>query len=142
METTTLTAETVTLVEGAAHNPAEPRHFMRIKPVRRRVRVLRDGAVLADSTAAVRLLEVGRDLYDPVIYFPRDDVTDALKKNAHSTHCPLKGDAVYFDLPGMSGGIVAEKIAWSYETPLDFASELAGLVAFYGDAVTVEEAPL
>ena len=142
MTATTLSKETVTLVKGAAHNPAEPRHFMRIKPVTRRVRVLRDGAVLAESTSAMRLLEVGKDLYDPVIYFPRQDVSDALKKNTHSTHCPLKGDAAYFDLQGDDGAVLAERIAWSYEAPFDFASDLAGLVAFYGDAVTVEEAPL
>jgi len=142
MDATTLNKEAVTLVTAAAHNPAEPRHFMRIKPIERRVRVLRDGAVLAESTAAVRLLEVGKDIYDPVVYFPRQDVSDALKRNDHSTHCPLKGDAAYFDLQGADGSVAAERIAWSYETPFDFAAELAGLVAFYGNAVTVEEAPL
>ena len=142
MDATMLNKEAVTLVTGAAHNPAEPRHFMRIKPIERRVRILRDGAVLAESTAAMRLMEVGKDIYDPVIYFPRRDVSDALKPNDHSTHCPLKGDAAYFDLCGEDGSVLAERIAWSYETPFDFAAELTGLVAFYGNAVTVEEAPL
>ena len=142
MDAKLATPHDFTLVTGAAHNPSEPRHFMRIKPVSRRVRVLRDGAVLADSTAAVRLLEVGKDLYDPVFYFPRNDVTGALKQIDHSTHCPLKGDATYFDLTGDDGAVVEEKIAWSYPTPLDFAADLSGLIAFYGDKVTVEESPL
>ena len=66
--------EQVTLATATIHNPEEPRHFMRIKPAGRRVRVLRGDQVLADSTAALRVIEAGRDLYDPVLYLPRADV--------------------------------------------------------------------
>ena len=139
---TTVTPDSFTLVADAAHNPDEPRHFMRVKPVPRRVRVLRDGMVLADTTEAVRLLEVGKDLYDPVFYLPRSDVSAPLADAEGTTHCPLKGDAVYFDLAGPDGSVAEAKIAWSYPTPFGFADMIAGRVAFYSDKVTVEESPL
>ena len=134
-------AET-TLVSNAIHNPAEPRHFMRIKPVERRVVIWRDGEMLAETTGAVRVLEVGKDLYDPVFYLPQSDVTPRLRRSDHVTHCPLKGDAAYFDLVDADGELRVARIAWTYPEPLGFAAELAGRVAFYANHVTIEDAPL
>lgn len=131
-----------TLVPNAIHNPAEPRHFMRIKPVARRVVIRLGDEVLADTTRAVRVLEVGKDLYDPAIYILPSDVSATLSRNDHTTHCPLKGDAAYFDLAAGDGGIREAGIAWCYPEPLEFAADLAGRIAFYGDRVTVEESPL
>ena len=131
----------ITLSKETIHNPDEPRHFMRLKPVAGRVRVLRDGVVLADTTDAMRVLEVGKDVYDPVFYLPERDVSAPLGPNPRSTHCPLKGDAVYFDLLGPSGEVQQPEIAWSYAAPFDFAAGLAGRIAFYARHVTVEEAP-
>ena len=90
----------------------------------------------------MRLLELGRDMYDPVVYVPRGDVRAKLGPNDTSTHCPLKGDAAYFDLLDDSGAVVQAKIAWTYPQPFDFASQLIGLVAFYADQVTIEESPI
>ena len=135
-------AET-TMVRDAIHNPAEPRHFMRVKPVERRVVIWRDGEMLAETTEAVRVLEVGKDLYDPVLYLPPADVSPRLRRgDAPSSHCPLKGDAIYFDLVDESGAVAVPTIAWSYPEPFDFSSALAGRIAFYAKLVTVEEAPL
>lgn len=128
----------VTLSGQTIHNPGEPRHFMRLKPVERRVRVLRGGVVLAESDAGLRLLEVGRDFYDPTLYLPRADIRATLEQTEKSTHCPLKGDAVYFDL--VSGDSVLEpEIAWAYPAPFGFADALAGRIAFYPDKVTILE---
>ncbi len=132
----------MTLVANAIHNPAEPRHFMRIKPVERRVVVWLEGEILAETTGAVRVLEVGKDLYDPVLYLPPGDVTPRLRPADHTTHCPLKGDAAYFDLVDADGELRVPRIAWSYPEPFGFASELAGRVAFYAKHVTIEEKPL
>lgn len=131
-----------TIVSGAIHNPAEPRHFMRVKPITRRIRIYHNGAVLADSERALRLLEVGRDLYDPAIYIPSQDVAATLRQKEHTTHCPLKGDAVYFDLVDTEGAPILRDIAWSYSTPLPHAEILAGLISFYPDKVSIEESPL
>jgi len=121
----------VTLVKGAIHNPDEPRHFMRVvsAPGRRTATV--DGTVIADSTTAVLVKEVGRDIYDPVVYFPRADVEmGLLARIDKSTHCPLKGDTEYFDL-SLGGRTVAE-VAWSYVDMVDVdgVEVLQGLVAF------------
>ncbi len=131
-----------TLVSGAIHNPAEPRHFMRVRQIARRVKISRAGTILADSTRALRLLEAGRDLYDPALYIPLDDVTASLHQKEQTTHCPLKGDAVYFDLLNADGSPDLTDIAWSYPTPLPHAEILSGFISFHPDKVSIEESPL
>ena len=131
----------VTLARETIHNPDEPRHFMRIKPVKGRVRVLLDGQVLAESAQALRVLEAGRDLYDPVVYFPAADVRVTLSPAAKRTVCPLKGQATYLDLAAERGRAAVPEIAWSYRETFDFAAALKGRVAFDAARVTVEEQP-
>ena len=75
----------------------------------------------------MRLLEVGRKAYAPQYYIPREDISAALVRTDKSTHCPLKGDASYFSIVDAEGG---EEIGWAYESPFDFASPLAGHIAF------------
>lgn len=124
----------VTLATETIHRVDEPRHFMRLKPVPRRIRILKEGQVLADTEAALRLTEVGRDVYDPVFYIPKADVqVDLISITGKSTHCPLKGDASYFAHKG------DEPIAWTYDRPLATTAVLKGLIAFYPDQVVVEE---
>jgi uncharacterized protein (DUF427 family) len=120
-------------------NPENENHYMRAKPISRRIRVEKSGVQLADSTRALRILEVGKDLFDPVVYVPKDDVVVGLTKVENlQTHCPLKGDASYWQL---AEGADAEKewIAWSYDEPFDFASAIAGYVAFDINQVSVIE---
>ena len=129
-----------TTVSGAIHNPAEPRHFMKLLPVPGRARsTLPDGTILADSTSAYFLIEIGRDFYLPVVYFPRSDIAVDLLKSAKVTHCPLKGDASYFSVreAGQSG----RNMVWAYEKPIPDAEALADLVAFYQDRCTIHLEP-
>lgn len=131
----------VTMAENTIHNPADGRHLMKLKPIPRRVQALFDGKLLAESTAAIRVLEMGYDLYDPMIYFPKDAVVGSLVlSEAKQTHCPLKGDATYFNLLGKDRALLATKIAWSYEQTFDFAEGLNGLIAFEPSLVTIIEA--
>lgn len=119
----------VTLVKGAIHNPADPRHFMRITPASQHRLVRLDTATLANSTEAVVVKEVGRDIYDPVVYFPRSDVEmDSLEQSEKSTHCPLKGNTAYFD--AIVDGVRYTDVAWSYVDTIDEANELHDLIAF------------
>lgn len=131
----------ITLVKNAIHNPGELRHFMKAKPVTRRVCVMRGNTILAESMNAVRVLEVGQDLYDPVIYFPKNDVRANLQKCDGSTHCPLKGDAEYFDLVDENEQCLHPRIAWSYPAPFDYASKISGLIAFYTETLLIQETP-
>ncbi len=133
----------VTRSQHTIHNPDDPRHFMRIKPAGRHVLVTLDGEVLAQSDRALRVIEAGNDLYDPVVYFPRADVCARLVPAARErTWCPLKGHASYFDLAARAGGAAVIEIAWTYDETLDFADELKDLVGFYADKVVIEERPV
>ncbi|MEM0976419.1 MAG: DUF427 domain-containing protein [Pseudomonadota bacterium] len=125
----------ITLATETLHRTDEPRHYMRVKNVPRMARVEKNGAVLAQSKNAVRLTEVGRDIYDPIIYFPREDVLVPLTQTDRSTHCPLKGDATYFSVPGADG----KNLVWAYDAPIPPADGLQGFVAFFPDRVTVIE---
>ncbi len=123
----------MTTLEGAIARPDAPQHFMVLKPVGRRVTVIRNDTVVAQSDDAVWLMEAGKSLYAPVLYFPRDAIQVELLREDKSTHCPLKGDASYFSLPEdeESAGF-----AWSYENPLEFSQAIEGKIAFYCDRVT------
>ena len=138
---TDITRETVTLCTTTIHNPTEPRHFMALKPIDRMVIVMLGNAPLVETRNAVRLIEVGRDVYHPAIYVPMDDVKASLRENERTSHCPLKGDAIYFDLMGTDGQVHTKDIAWAYPEPFVFAPELAGLLSFYTDKLTMVEAP-
>ena len=126
----------VTLVENAHHNPNEPRHFMRIVPSRTAQQASMDGASIADSSSALVVKEVGRDVYDPVVYFPRGDVAmHLLERTDKTTHCPLKGDTEYFDL--VIGEVRTEAAAWSYVGDMIAGEELRDLIAFDTSKVRV-----
>jgi len=127
----------VTLVRDAIHNPADPRHFMRVTPATGRRTATADGQVIADSAAALVCKEVGLDIYDPVVYFPRADVdAGALVGIEKTTHCPLKGDTEYFDV--VVHGERREGAAWSY-VELVTDNPLQGLIAFDPAQVSVSD---
>lgn len=95
-----------------------------LHPHLRRVRVVIDGTLLADTTRANELRERG---YPPRQYLPRDNVRmDLLTSSETVTHCPLKGDASYFSFGER------KDVAWSYERSLDELKGIAMRVVFYG----------
>jgi uncharacterized protein (DUF427 family) len=128
----TETLAAVPPVEGAIRNPANPNHFMVIKPVGRRVRVFFGERLLADTTDAVCVIEIGRKAYDPVLYIPADDLQTPLEEVDKTTHCPLKGDASYYAVDG-------EEVGWAYNQPFDFAAALARRHAFWARKVRIEQ---
>lgn len=120
---------TVTLVKDAIHNPADARHFMRLGRPEHTITATVNGTEVARSTRALKLKEVGYDIYDPVVYFPREDVKmDRLQKNEKSTHCPLKGDTEYFDAVTDQGTV--DNAAWSYDRTLEIAKEIENYIGF------------
>ena len=127
----------ITFAAGTIHRPSEPRHFMALAPVPGTVRIHWNGFLLAESRSATRLTEVGHQIYAPVIYVPRDDVTVDLLPSDRQSHCPLKGDCSWYSVEAPDGA----DIAWSYETPFDFASDIKELVAFDAGRVTITEGP-
>ena len=102
-------------------------------PATLRVRV--GDTVIAETRRGLTLRE-GR--YPPVVYVPREDCAmDRLPRVAHSTHCPFKGDASYFDFAD-EGSNRVEQVAWSYEDPFDQMEALRDHLAFYADRVTLD----
>jgi uncharacterized protein (DUF427 family) len=121
-----------------------PEHRIEIDEERVALRVTAGGELLAETTRGLHLRE-GR--YPPVVYVPRADVRmDRLRRSAHTTHCPFKGDATYYDLADSEDGDVDagreraahEQLAWSYETPFDQMEPIRGHLAFYPDRVEIE----
>jgi uncharacterized protein (DUF427 family) len=92
------------------------------------------GAVIGESRNAVELTEGD---YPAVIYFPRNDIaTVFLEPSQTHSHCRHKGDADYFSIVAASGTI--HDAAWSYASPPESLSQIAGHLAFYTDKVAVE----
>jgi uncharacterized protein (DUF427 family) len=94
-------------LKKAAH--AVGAHRITTRPFSGRVRVERDGTVLAESDRAVALDETGLPTR---YYLPREDVRmDLLTPSETTSHCPFKGDATYFSADG------AKDAFWVYESP-------------------------
>jgi len=112
-----------------------PDHPITITQNSRRVRVLADGVVIADTTRALTLKEAS---YPAVQYVPREDANmGLLKRTERVTHCPYKGDASYFSI--VSNGKTLDNAIWTYETPFPAMAEITGHLAFYPDKVKIEE---
>ncbi len=117
-------------------NPApgyatKPDHRVDLLPETRRVRVKFAGAVIADSSAALRVEETG---HGPVHYVPARDVRlELLHPTEHHTYCPFKGDCSYWTIE--AGDRRAENAVWAYQKPYDEAQGLAGHYAFYNSRV-------
>ncbi|MFQ5776187.1 MAG: DUF427 domain-containing protein [Kiloniellaceae bacterium] len=116
-----------------ATNPSETSERITIEPCAKRVRAVFNGQTVAESEHALVMHEAG---YPPRAYFPQADVRmDLLRRTAHTTHCPYKGDAAYWTLA--VDGETLENAAWAYLEPLPGVAEIAGRLSFI-DAVRVE----
>ena len=112
-----------------------PDHPISITHNPKRVRVIADGIVIADSTRALTLKEAR---YPAVQYVPREDTNmTLLKRTDRVTHCPYKGDASYFSI--VANDKTLENAIWTYETPYPAMAEISGHFAFYPDKVKIEE---
>ncbi len=98
-----------------------------LHPFPRRVRAEFGGRTVADSDRGALLHETG---LLPVLYVPMADIEQKfLVESSHTTHCPFKGDATYFDL--VVGDRTSTNAVWTYSTPNPEASWLQGLAAIY-----------
>ncbi len=87
------------------------------------VRVELGGEVLAETDRAVELHEKGLPAR---LYIPRDDVNmDLLTPSNTTSHCPFKGDATYFNAPGV------QDVAWTYEQPITGRDDITGHLCFF-----------
>jgi uncharacterized protein (DUF427 family) len=106
-------------------------HRITIEPNPKRVRVVFNARVVADTTRALTLREA---TLPPVQYVPRDDADmSLLERTDHRTHCPFKSDASYFTI--RADGRVAENAVWTYEEPYPGVAAIKDHLAFYPDRV-------
>jgi uncharacterized protein (DUF427 family) len=97
----------------------------------RRIRVTFAGEVVADTTAAYRVLETS---HPPTYYLPPGDIAlDALVPADGASVCEWKGVACYWTV--RAAGREAPRAAWSYPDPTPAFSDLADHVAFYCPAM-------
>ena len=108
-----------------------PDHPISIEPNPSRVVVKAGGKVIADTRNALTLRETS---YPAVQYIPRRDVDmSALARSEHTTYCPYKGEASYYNIP--VGGDRSVNAVWTYETPFEAMGQIKDHVAFYPDRV-------
>lgn len=98
-----------------------------LEPCARRVRIEIGGTLIADSTAALRVLETS---HPPTVYIPPGDIAEgALRPAGGRSFCEFKGDAHYYDVVG--GAQTAPRAAWAYAAPVARYAALRDHVAFY-----------
>lgn len=87
------------------------------------------GVIIA---ASQQCLQVTEDILPVVNYFPPQDVQHQyLKKSQHSSYCPFKGSAEYWDV--VIDGDRLEHVVWVYPAPYDEVLALKSYMAFYQD---------
>ena len=92
--------------------------------------------VVADTNEALTLREAN---YPAVQYVPRKHINmSLLARSDHTSYCPFKGDANYFNLKPL--GDRGANAVWTYDAPYPAVAAIAGHVAFYPDKaeITVE----
>lgn len=125
------------MAEAAPLAPKQPEtlvpgdYSLTIEPSGKRVKVVFNGRVIADTRRALVLKETR---LPPVYYLPREDIAiQFLRPSDHHTYCPFKGTANYWTVA--VGDKVAENAAWSYEDPIEEGLGVRGYVAFYWNKV-------
>ena len=83
-----------------------------------------NGAVIAQAN------DEQVELVENNVYFPLSAVKqEYLRPSSHTTVCPWKGTASYYDL--VVDGAVNANAAWYYPQPKEAAKQIAGHVAFW-----------
>ena len=106
----------------------EKRHYSVIDAYNRKLTLVRNGKTIAETTNALMLKEVGKSVYNPVFYLPKEDIKiDLVQEPQRNSHCPIKGDATYWNI---EGSFTENYFAWSYEEALPRAKKIQGYIAF------------
>ena len=97
----------------------------------RRVQVVLNGELVADSRRPVLLFETGLPTR---YYLPVQDVRrDLMRKSPTVTQCPYKGVATTWTAE--VGGNIYEDVAWSYPFPIPEIPKIENLICFYNERV-------
>jgi len=118
----------------------EKRHYSVIDPYNRKLILKYKDEIIVESTNALILKEVGKSVYNPVFYIPKEDVSIQLEAEAsRESHCPIKGDASYWNV---AGNFTDNYFAWSYEKALPKSKKIEGYLAFNMEYITLISEPV
>jgi uncharacterized protein (DUF427 family) len=110
----------------------------RLEPTSRRIRVVFNEVVLADTQRAHRVLETS---HPPTYYIPAADIQlQYFTRTAQSSLCEWKGQAAYYTI--QVGDRRVENAAWFYPRPNRDFAPIKDAVAFYAskmDACYVDD---
>jgi uncharacterized protein (DUF427 family) len=118
--------------EPIVGHPRDPFHRVDVLASSRHVRLELDGQVLAESSRPKLLFET---LLPVRYYLPRKDVSAELVPSDTHTYCAYKGKASYWSV--RVGDQLVPDLAWTYPEPLNDASRVRNLVAFFNERVDV-----
>ena len=109
----------------------------RLEPGGCRIQVVLGGITIADTTGALRVLEIS---HPPVYYLPPDCIVPGtLTPTGRRSFCEFKGWASYMSVT--AGDRIEPDAAWAYADPSPGYEAMAGYVAFYAarmDACSVD----
>jgi len=118
----------------------DTRHYAVIDTYNRKLTLKYKGETIAKTSNALILKEVAKTVYDPVFYVPKEDVTvNIVKEPNRNSHCPIKGDATYWNLQKSP---TDEYFAWSYEEVLPRAKKIEGYIAFNPAHISIISEPV
>lgn len=101
-------------------------HTITIEQGTEHVRAVHDGTVLAESRRPLVLRETG---CPPRYYLPAEDVrAELLAPSDTHTHCPFKGEASYWSVPGTADGA---DLVWAYPDPKPEVAPIKDHFCFY-----------
>lgn len=99
----------------------------RVEDCTKRIRVIFNGEVVADTMRAKRVLETS---HPPVYYIPPEDVRmEYVQRSERISFCEFKGQAAYYTVT--VGTKQAENAAWFYPRPTADFESLRYYIAFY-----------
>jgi uncharacterized protein (DUF427 family) len=112
-------------------HPRSPFHRVDVLNSSRKVKVMIDGEVVAESNRPRVLVETGLPLR---YYLPKVDVRlNLLTATDTHTRCPYKGEASYWTVTVK--GREHKDVVWSYPAPLPGCEKIENLVCFYNEKV-------
>ena len=112
-------------------HPRDPYSRIDVYRTTRRVRVVRDSELLADTRRAKVLFETA---LPPRYYIPAEDVrTELLVQSPTKTRCAYKGSASHWS--ARLGDRVVSDLVWAYPAPQHEAEPVRDLLCFYQENV-------
>lgn len=98
------------------------------------------GEIVVESSNAIILKEVGKSVYNPVFYFPKEDLKiDLTPESSRKSTCPIKGEASYWNF---KENPTENYFAWSYEETHPISRKIKRYLAFNMDYLTLYSEPI